>query len=47
MLQPFQAFQRGTPDGRRKHKNLNCIVLTAAAIKDKLFILPQRLEDVS
>jgi hypothetical protein len=47
VLQLFQAFLRGTLRRKRKHKNLRCIVLTLPAIKDKLFILPQRLEDIS
>src|SRR6266436_346036 len=47
VLESFQAFRRGTLHRRRKHKNLRCIVLTLPAIKDKLFIVPQRLEDIS
>src|SRR6202140_5187253 len=33
VLEPFQAFRRGTRHRRRKHKNLRCIVLTLPAIK--------------
>ena len=36
---------RNTPR-RRKHENLRAIVPTASTIKDKMFILPQRLNDI-
>jgi hypothetical protein len=47
MLQPFQAFRPGILRHRRTHQNLRGIALISPAIKDKLFILPQRFEDIS
>src|SRR6202040_4096724 len=47
VLQPFQAFRRGTLHRRRKHKNLRSNVLTLPAIKNKIFILTQCLEHIS
>jgi hypothetical protein len=47
VLQSFQTFRPGILRHRRKHQNLRGIVLTSPAIKDKLFILPQRFEDIS
>jgi len=46
VLQPFQTFWRGILRHRRNYKDLRCIVLTPPAIKVKLFIPPERLEDI-
>src|SRR5260221_6081667 len=47
VLQPFPTFRRGMVRDRRKHKDLRRIGLTPPAIKDKLFVLSQGLEDIS
>src|SRR5260221_903508 len=47
LLQPFQTFMLRMLRDRRKHKDLRRIALPPPAIKDKLFALSQRLEDIS
>jgi hypothetical protein len=47
VLQLFQTFRRGMLRHRRKHKYLRRIIRTPPSTKDKVFILPQYLEDMS
>jgi hypothetical protein len=46
VLQAFQTLRRRVLGDWQKHESLRRIVLTPAAIKNKLLILPQRLEGI-
>jgi urease accessory protein len=46
-LQPFQTFRPVVLRHRRNHKSRRCFLLTADTIKDRLFILSQKLEGTS
>jgi hypothetical protein len=46
VLESFQPFRPGILRGGCQHKHLREIVLLPPAIEDRVFILPQWLEDV-
>src|SRR5215469_997016 len=46
VLQSFQSFRRGIVHRWRKYQNLGVALLTCGAIKVKVLVPPQRLEDI-